>query len=123
MTYLTALLSGLALLFLVDVVGAILSRSLKFHYGFLALLSFSFALSPLALADPLISAAQTAIFSLIIYAPESLLGLFIAYRINPHAGRSDYRTAIDQAGFVASYATCLFMWFGLAGVVYLLKSV
>lgn len=121
MTYLTAALSGLALLIIVDVVGAFLSRYLKFNYAYLALVSFAFALSPLVFTDPQTSAAQAAVFSLIIYGPETFFGMIIAYKINPHTGLRDYKQTVDQTGFATSYLMCLVLWLALAAGVYALK--
>ena len=121
MTWITAVAAGLALLVLVDVLGALLSRSLKFNYAYLLLVSLSFAFSPLVFTGPETSAAKAAAFSLIIYGPESLAGLPIAYRINPHGGAKDYRTTIDAMGFTASQATCIVLWFVPAAGVYFLK--
>ncbi len=121
MTYLTAALSGLALLVIVDLVGALLSRSLNFNYAYLMLVSFAFALSPLVFTDSQTSAAQAAVFSLIIYGPESLFGLFLAYRINPYAGNRNYKETVDRTGFATSYVMCLVMWAALAASVYAMK--
>lgn len=121
MTFITASILGFGLLIVVDVFGALLSRFLRFHYGYLALISIALALSPAFLTDQQTSSSQAAVFSLIIYGPETFLGLFVAYKIDPYAGNLSYRDAVNQAGFARCYANGLVIWVTVACGAYLLK--